>query len=92
MYKYSRLTKSAYFSENNFRTDKDKFNSSDSDSTLHICMTTNKGLKVLYTELANKANEGFIPDKKAFEQENIKLTFRNDIEQLKETLKHFNEN
>lgn len=92
LYKYSRLTKSAYFSENNFRTDKDKFNSSDSDSTLHICMTTNKGLKVLYTELANKANEGFIPDKKAFEQENIKLTFRNDIEQLKETLKYFNEN
>ena len=55
-------------------------------------MTTNKGLKVLYTELANKANEGFIVDKKAFEQENIKLTFRNDIEQLKETLKYFNEN
>ena len=83
--KYSRMSKSSYFSSSNYNKNKERFDSRDKNDTVHICMTTNKGLKELYGKLTDKTRVG--PKQK--EGEDIKLVFRNDIEQLKEGLKYY---
>ena len=88
--KPTRMSLSHYFTVNEYQFNGKRFRSRDSGTTIHICMTTNEGLKNLYALLEEKKESSVVPkDKKVdFEEESIKLVFENDIEQLKEALNY----
>lgn len=93
-YKPTRMSVSKYFAMNEDQFNGKRFKSRDAGTTIHICMTTNQGLKDLYKMLEEKSKNTNIvkkENKTKFDEESIKLVFRNDIEQLKEALKYFND-
>ena len=86
-YKYGQRKKVRYFDKANLKGTNGLYTSNPS-RTKHICMTTNQGLKDLYSKQTKLT---FFENKTKSDEKCLKLTFTNDIQSIIDVLQYFQE-